>query len=71
MDPAEFVSALEKLKLPQAQFAALMGMEKGTINRWAMGKAAVPIPMAILIRLMVLGLVKPGHVRKARSPASS
>ena len=52
MDADEFRSALDRLGLTQVEAAALMRVDKQTVNRWATGYRAVPPPAAVLLLLV-------------------
>lgn len=49
MTPTEFRSALRWLRLPQRQFASLLGVAPTTVGRWAQGsldpRTGLPTPI--------------------------
>jgi hypothetical protein len=58
MTPAQFRTALDRLKLSQLGAGRLFGAEsERTPRRWASGERAVPKSVAILLRLMLAGKV--------------
>jgi len=52
MTAPEFRAALKSLNLSQRALAARLGVERSTVNRWAVGKAAVPQYVAYVLELL-------------------
>lgn len=53
MTPAEYRAALNALGLSQGRAALLFGVDPRTSRRWALGEAAVPRMVALVLRLML------------------
>ena len=53
MTPAEYRDALAALSLSQVRAASLFGVDARTSRRWALGEAAVPRMVALVLRLML------------------
>jgi len=47
----QFLEALTRLNLSQADVARQLGVTRGAVSRWASGARAVPGPVVELIRL--------------------
>lgn len=58
MKPAEFLATREGFGLTQVGMSLLLGMSVRQIIRYEAGKAPVPQPIAMLLRLMVRHKVK-------------
>ncbi len=56
MTGQEFKAALKALGLSQRRFAAKIGVEPNTVNRWAVD--AVPVPSVVVEYLRVLTLAQ-------------
>lgn len=69
MTADQFRSALSRLGLSQLGSARLFGTGSRTPRRWANGEAAVPAPIAILLRLMLDGKVTAEDIRGTSIPA--
>lgn len=52
MSGREFKQCLDKLDLGEAEYAELMGMSHGTINRRCNDKSTVPSETAVLLRIL-------------------
>ena len=53
MAPKEYRSALKEIGYSQAGFAKFIGASPRTGQKWALGEARIPNPVAILLRLFV------------------
>lgn len=51
--PAEYRAALNALGLSQGRAALLFGVDPRTSRRWALGEAAVPRMVALVLRLVL------------------
>lgn len=66
MTAAQFRAALARLKLSQLGAARLFGADGRTARRWALGERSIPETVAILLRLMVLGVITSQHIEAVR-----
>ena len=53
MTPDEYRAALKKIGYSQVVFAKLVGASPRTGQKWALGEARIPNPIAILLRLFL------------------
>jgi hypothetical protein len=53
MDEDEYRAALEKLGISQQAVGRLFMVGARTSRRWALGEARIPVPVAMLLRLML------------------
>lgn len=53
MTPTDYREAIAALALSQVRAAALFGVDARTSRRWALGEAAVPRMVALILRLML------------------
>lgn len=53
MSPDEFRAHIGALGFSQQAFALRIGVDKRTGQKWALGEADVPNPVAVLLRLLV------------------
>lgn len=53
MSTREYRSALRQLGISQVAVGRLFGYGSRTPRRWALGEARVPIPVAVILRLML------------------
>lgn len=76
LTPDEYRAALAALKLQNAEFGRLVGVDARSERRWSLGEAAIPGPVVLLLRLFqvrpelvaVARAVPPPEVRK-RAPS--
>lgn len=66
MTPTQYKTALAKLGLSQERAGVLFGKAKRTGQSWALGEAAVPEPVAILLRLLIAGKITIEDVERVR-----
>jgi DNA-binding transcriptional regulator YdaS (Cro superfamily) len=52
MTAIEFRTALERLGIPQRWLAERLGVDKGTVNRWALGERPVPPYVPYVLALL-------------------
>jgi transcriptional regulator with XRE-family HTH domain len=64
MTANQFRAALDRLGLSQLGAARLFGADGRTARRWALGERSIPPTVAILIRLMLAGKIKPADIEK-------
>jgi len=57
MTPHQYRAALAKLGISQVRVAQLMGADPRTSRSWALGQNRIPPPVAILLRLMLIGRI--------------
>lgn len=68
MTPAEYRDALAALSLSQVRAASLFGVDARTSRRWALGEAAVPRMVALVLRLMLRHGVTADEAMKLGEP---
>lgn len=66
MTATQFRTALDRLGLSQVGAARLLGADGRTARRWALGERSVPTPVAILLRLMLVGKITADDIGDAR-----
>ena len=66
MTAKQFQAALDRLKLSQLGAARLFGADGRTARRWASGERSIPPTVAILIKLMLAGKIKPDDIEAHR-----
>lgn len=57
MTATQFRTALDRLKLSQLGAAKLFRSNDRTVRRWAIGERAVPVTVAIMLKLMLAGKI--------------
>jgi DNA-binding transcriptional regulator YiaG len=57
MTPQQYSAAIKQLGLSQRRAALLLGVNDRTSRRWALGEAQIREPVAILLRLMLVGKI--------------
>lgn len=58
MTTDEYRAALDKLGISQLALSRALGVGSRTSRRWALDEARIPIPVAMLLRLMVKKKIK-------------
>jgi hypothetical protein len=64
MTPDAYRAALSRLGLSQAAFGRLLGLAKDQPNRYAMGRAPIPVPVAVVLSAMDEGRLSADDVRR-------
>lgn len=64
MTPEQYREAIKRLGLNQSDAGAFIGVNPVTSRRWATGKADVPPPVSMLLRLMLAMKLSPEKVRE-------
>lgn len=54
MTPSDLTASLAALGLSQARFARLVGVDKGTVNRWACARKEAAVPRWAVVTLLAL-----------------
>jgi DNA-binding transcriptional regulator YiaG len=54
MSPTQLRTALDKLDVGQSDLASSLGASKSTAQRWVKDDGAVPGPVAVLVKLLLL-----------------
>lgn len=57
MTSTQFRAALKKLCVSQVRIANKLGIDPRTARRYALDEAAIPEPVAIILRLLVEGKI--------------
>ena len=63
MTPTQYRNALAALDLTQGEAAELLDYSLRTSNAYASGEMTVPLPIAVLLRLLVAGKIRLEDVR--------
>lgn len=66
MTAKQYRAALEALEMTQEGLGDLFRIGPRTSRRWAAGDARIPATAALLLKLMVLGRVKPQEIARLR-----
>jgi DNA-binding transcriptional regulator YiaG len=66
MKPKVFRKALDTLGMKQVEFAELLQLSDRTV-RYYTTQGVPNMPTTILINLLLMGLIKPDHIRHART----
>jgi len=59
----QFRDALDRLKLSQLGAAKLFQSNDRTVRRWAIGERAVPVTVAIMLKLMLAGKITEADIK--------
>jgi hypothetical protein len=62
---SQFRNALDRLGLSQLGAARLFKSNDRTVRRWAIGERAVPVTVAIMLKLMLAGTITAADIEKA------
>ncbi len=65
MTANQFRAALDKIGISQLGAARLFQTGERTPRRWASGEAAVPPPVAIMLRLLIAGKITTKDIEAA------
>ena len=63
MTAKQFRDALDRLKLSQLGAAKLFQSNDRTVRRWAIGERAVPVTVAIMLKLMLAGKITEADIK--------
>lgn len=66
MKPSEFRACLERLGLSQVGAARLFGYNERTFRSYAAGDLAIPVVVALLLRVLVKFKITPEQIEKLR-----
>jgi len=64
MTPADYRKTIDQLGLSQRGAGRFLGVDERTSRRWVSGEAAIPVAVALLLRLMVKFKLKPADVHE-------
>jgi hypothetical protein len=67
MTGAQYCEALYELGLSKRRAGPLLGATERASRRWSSGSSGVPTAVAILLRLMMVGQIRPSDLERARN----
>lgn len=71
MTPSQLQAALDRLGSSQRSAGRWLGVGERQVRRWIAGDAAIPQPVAILLRLMVAHNISLESVRTLRTSSTT